>query len=165
MPRDIIPTKHESDNTDPIITASPEMKSPGNPAGQISEDKPMQSVSQRNEGGAKPITNADEDEGPQPGNLAYSLFRDHKDEMEIELSQKFKSNDDLHPFVQVLSISDLDGCVAVENAAFPEDQRASREQVRSERSLSFRSLCILEYAEKAAMIQFFYDKCKANRYI
>ena len=49
--------------------------------------------------------------------------------MEIELSQKSKRSNDLHPFVQVLSISDLDGCVAVENAAFPEDQRASREKV------------------------------------
>ena len=66
-----------------------------------------------------------------PGEIqAYLLLRVIiRNEMEIELSQKSKRSNDLHPFVQVLSISDLDGCVAVENAAFPEDQRASREKV------------------------------------
>ena len=36
---------------------------------------------------------------------------------------------DLHPHVQTLSISDLEACVALENAAFPENERCSREKV------------------------------------
>ena len=37
--------------------------------------------------------------------------------------------DELHPFVQLLSLSNVEDCVAVENA-FPEAERCSREKVR-----------------------------------
>ena len=36
----------------------------------------------------------------------------------------------LHPYVQVLSIGDLDSCLALEHAAYPAEHRASRETVR-----------------------------------
>lgn len=38
--------------------------------------------------------------------------------------------DDLHPFVQLLSVSNVDDCVKVEGA-FPEAERCSRDKVRS----------------------------------
>ncbi len=37
--------------------------------------------------------------------------------------------DNLHPYVQTLSISNLEDCVALENAVFPENERCSREKV------------------------------------
>lgn len=36
--------------------------------------------------------------------------------------------DDLHPFVQILSVADADDCVRVESA-FPEHERCSKEKV------------------------------------
>jgi hypothetical protein len=38
--------------------------------------------------------------------------------------------DELHPFVQLLSLSNVEDCVRVEEA-FPERERCSREKVRS----------------------------------
>lgn len=35
----------------------------------------------------------------------------------------------IHPLVQILSLHDLDACGAVEDAAFPEHERCSREKV------------------------------------
>ena len=37
--------------------------------------------------------------------------------------------DDLHPYTQILSLSNVDDCVELEEAAFPEHERASREKV------------------------------------
>ena len=37
--------------------------------------------------------------------------------------------DDLHPYAQILSLSNLEACIAVENAAFPEHERCSRDKV------------------------------------
>jgi hypothetical protein len=37
--------------------------------------------------------------------------------------------DHLHPFTQVLSISNADDCVRLESEAFPENERCSREKV------------------------------------
>ena len=99
MPRELFPQKSPAE---PIITASPEMKSPSN--------------------------RSDSDEPEDTAN-EYSIFRDERDEMEVELSAKLKANDDLHPHVQVLSINDLEACVALENACFPEHERCSREKV------------------------------------
>ena len=44
--------------------------------------------------------------------------------------------DELHPFVQVLNMTNVDDCVAVESA-FPETERCSRDKVR------FRNLMLL----------------------
>ena len=60
---------------------------------------------------------------------AYSIFRDETDSVELQLSKKFRDADDLHPHVQTLSISDVEACVALENAAFSENERCSREKV------------------------------------
>ena len=113
MPRDLLPTK-PSPGDAPILTESPEMKSPSNRFDTFDEQDEDAEESQQSD-----------------TSLAYSIFRDHRDEMEVQLSQKFKLNDDLHPHVQVLSISDLDACVAVENAAFSEGERCSKEKVRT----------------------------------
>ena len=76
-----------------------------------------------------PSNRSDSDE-PEEVSNEYSIFRDERDEMEVELSQRLKTNDDLHPHVQVLSISDLDACVALENACFPEHERCTKEKVQ-----------------------------------
>ena len=39
------------------------------------------------------------------------------------------ARDALHPYTQVLSVANLDECVQVENATFPEHERATREKV------------------------------------
>ena len=103
MPRNLFPEKSPSE---PILTASPEMKSPSN---RSDSDEPEDT----------------------PASNEYSIFRDERDEMEVELSAKLKAHDDLHPHVQVLSISDLEACVALENACFSENERCSREKVGS----------------------------------
>ena len=108
MPRDLFPQKSPSE---PTLTASPEMKSPAN--------------------------RSDSDELEETGNN-YPNFNDERDEMEVELSAKLKANDGLHPHVQVLSISDLDACVALENACFPENEKISRAKVYSPLSVCFR---------------------------
>lgn len=42
-----------------------------------------------------------------------------------------KAPDNLHPYTRPLTISDLESCVALENAAFTDpNERASREKVR-----------------------------------
>lgn len=38
---------------------------------------------------------------------------------------------ELHPYVQTLALADLDSCVSLEEAAFPIEERASREKVRA----------------------------------
>ena len=37
---------------------------------------------------------------------------------------------DLHPYTQILNVSDVDQCVELENASFPESERCSRDKVR-----------------------------------
>jgi hypothetical protein len=37
--------------------------------------------------------------------------------------------DDLHPYTQILSLSNLEACVALERGAFPEHERCSRDKV------------------------------------
>lgn len=44
--------------------------------------------------------------------------------------QKGRQRDELHPLVQTLNPSYIDSCVKLEDAAFPEGQRGSREKVR-----------------------------------
>lgn len=42
----------------------------------------------------------------------------------------------LHPYVQTLSLSDLESCIALENATFPEHERCSREKVKTDHSFT-----------------------------
>lgn len=48
------------------------------------------------------------------------------------------ARNDLHPYVQTLSLADVDSCVALENAAFPEKERCSREKVGVRAFVSLR---------------------------
>lgn len=50
-----------------------------------------------------------------------------------------KALSDLHPYVQILSLSDVDSCVALENATFPENERCSREKVNGQHLLGHSS--------------------------
>lgn len=41
----------------------------------------------------------------------------------------YKDVNDLHPYVQTLTIADLESCIALENTAFPPEERCSPEKV------------------------------------
>lgn len=59
--------------------------------------------------------------------------------------REIRTKNDLHPYVQTLSLADLDSCVALENAAFSEEERCSREKVREPAFyvfFNFRSLSV-----------------------
>lgn len=70
------------------------------------------------------------------GENGYNEFTIHRDETRqgnvLHLRNgraKEKQMNDLHPYVQTLSISNVEDCVALENAVFPEHERCSREKV------------------------------------
>lgn len=53
-------------------------------------------------------------------------------DLQVQSSRHSDSIGKLHPYTRLLTISDLDSCVALENAAFPiKQERASREKVSS----------------------------------
>lgn len=54
-----------------------------------------------------------------------------------QLAQRNEKRDELHPYTQTLSLSDLESCVRLEEEAFPPHERATREKV---------SLQVLSYA-------------------
>ena len=54
-------------------------------------------------------------------------------------AQQANGVDDLHPFVQTLSLVDLESCLALENACFEEHERESRKTVRKAISFIFLS--------------------------
>lgn len=62
-------------------------------------------------------------------------FTIHRDETREPGAHQFiggqhrAEKDNLHPYVQTLSLSNLESCVALENAVFPEQERCSREKV------------------------------------
>ena len=47
----------------------------------------------------------------------------------LKVSKKAKQKDTLHPYVQTLSIADLDSCERLESFCFPQEERCSREKV------------------------------------
>lgn len=57
--------------------------------------------------------------------------------------REIRTMNDLHPYVQTLSLADLDSCVALENAAFSEEERCSREKVRE--PILFRGFSIFNF--------------------
>lgn len=83
-----------------ILTASPE--------GQPSSTEP-----------ALPEAISPEEKAAMQG---MSLFRIRKPQ-----NTKIET---LHPYVQTLSLVDLESCVALEQATFPEHERCSREKAR-----------------------------------
>lgn len=69
----------------------------------------------------------------QGGFNELSLDKDPQSLTHAQLRSKganISARNDLHPYVQTLSLADVDSCVALENAAFPENERCSREKVR-----------------------------------
>ena len=104
MPRDLF---SPSDPKDDSLVASPESQTP------------------RPEGAAGLAALTGNDDFPE--------FIIHSDETGLhhlpERRAKASEKDNLHPYVQTLSISNLESCVALENAIFPEQERCSREKV------------------------------------
>ncbi len=52
--------------------------------------------------------------------------------------KKVERRNDLHPYVATLSLADVESCVKLEAAAFPEHERCSKEKVRLSRKSSKR---------------------------
>ena len=77
----------------------------------------------------------------QAGLNEPSIDRDPQSLIPAQLRNKganISARNDLHPYVQTLSLADVESCVALENAAFPENERCSREKVGGH---AFLSLC------------------------
>ncbi|KAL6717208.1 hypothetical protein ACLMJK_005123 [Lecanora helva] len=106
MPRDLF----SSDTKDDSLVASPESQTP----------KPE---------GAPPTATSDNDSYPE-----ITIHTDEASEstMQHRPFGRAKANDydDLHPYVQTLSVSNLESCIALENAIFPEQERCSPEKFR-----------------------------------
>jgi hypothetical protein len=114
MPRDLFPSRAPA-NQEPTLVASPEMRTP----------TPTTNRAQVSGNEMEP----DEDASPQD---EHSIYRQYLHEREMQLSgpiEKPHVPDRLHPYVQVLSIADLEGCMALEQACFPEHERCSKEKV------------------------------------
>ena len=106
MPRDLF---SPSDPKDDSLVASPESQTP----------KPE---------GADLAALTGNDNIPE-----FTIHRDERTESSLQHlpDRRTKANEtnNLHPYVQTLSISNLESCVALENAIFPEQERCSREKV------------------------------------
>ena len=70
------------------------------------------------------------------GENGYNEFTVHRDDTRqaniLHLHNgraKEKQINDLHPYVQTLSRSNVEDCLALENAVFPENERCSRDKV------------------------------------
>ncbi len=119
MPHDLFSSEEREDREereereargDPPVVASPESQTPKN---DHSEDSTA------------------------TGTDGYNEFTIHREEPRFTSLQYLRDSrartnqlNDIHPYVQTLSISDLKSCVALENAVFPEHERCSREKVR-----------------------------------
>ena len=118
MPRDLFSNRQSQELT---LTESPEAKTPR--------------------------SNTTQDQEQLPSN-AFTIVRDESDDREQQLSSTLRRRDEknkLHPYVQLLSISDLEACVALEAATFPEHERCSREKVCFLFSYQQSICCPFEY--------------------
>lgn len=77
------------------------------------------------------------------GDYSYeeSMSKQDEDRMIATLSQRNKRLDELHPYTQMLSLSNIESCVVLENAAFPPNERASREKVSLPHECRPLSMC------------------------
>ena len=112
MPRELFP--EPPGGSEPVLTASPETRSPAQLPHLDLEDMAQDL------GGATMFWDEGSGEG---GGLAVTSPKGAEDDDEPW------TQSGLHPHVQVLCIADLEACVALENAAFPENERCSREKV------------------------------------
>ena len=69
------------------------------------------------------ITKPDTDAEPQ------QPAKPRQGNMFAEQAQKNSKRDDLHPYTQTLTLNDVESCVILEEAAFPPQERATREKV------------------------------------
>lgn len=106
MPRDFS-LESEGQTLHGLAPLSREVHKSPNPNPDFPEDVPLQQS-------PGPIE-MDDPESPQDRLRKDMLDEDRRNE--------------LHPFVQTLSSSHVDSCVVVENAAFPENERCTREKV------------------------------------
>ena len=69
----------------------------------------------------------------QDGYNEFTIYQQEEPPMSAQQLRtnraKINQRNDMHPYVQTLSISNLESCVALENAVFPEEERCSREKV------------------------------------
>jgi hypothetical protein len=54
---------------------------------------------------------------------------DDEEAMINALSQRNEKRDELHPYTQTLSLTDVESCVQLEEATFPPHERCTREKV------------------------------------
>ncbi|MCJ1355262.1 MAG: hypothetical protein MMC33_005253 [Icmadophila ericetorum] len=105
MPRDLCSSVYfPQDNNNSFLTASPEVKTPQ--PGDTQEDG--QGVN---------------------GFIIHSDDSEDRDQQASATMRRKNDEKNIHPYVQTLSLADLDSCLAVENTAFPEHHRATREKV------------------------------------
>lgn len=70
--------------------------------------------------------NSTEEAEEQQTSGQFIVLTDHQ----VHATRRPDSIGKLHPYTSLLTISDLESCVALENAAFPiEQERASRDKV------------------------------------
>ena len=69
----------------------------------------------------------------QDGYNEFTIYQQDETSMSAQQLRtnraKINQKNDMHPYVQTLSISNLESCVALENAVFPEEERCSKEKV------------------------------------
>ena len=78
------------------------------------------------------ITASPESQTPGSVDDSYQNSKDKADDADVQWSNQIREADErnnVYPYVQTLSLSDLESCVALENASFPEPERCSREKV------------------------------------
>jgi len=107
MPRDWFAS--DSDPKDESVVASPDAATPRS-----------ESIDDSTDIGSHGDNESTIHRGMAGGHSALQLHADR---------ENIKERNNLHPYVQTLSISNLEGCLALENAVFPEHERCSRAKV------------------------------------
>lgn len=68
--------------------------------------------------------------GDEEANVSFTIQKEYLGAQELGDSRaKANESINLHPYAQTLSLSNLECCVALENAVFPKHERCSREKV------------------------------------
>ena len=78
-------------------------------------------------------------ESPKPVESPASMTQDDEDSMVKKISETHGSSnrDKLHPYTQCLTVNDVESCTVLEEAAFPPEERCTKEKV------SHSALCYL----------------------
>ena len=77
--------------------------------------------------GMPPITKSPETMEDKP--TLIDMDMDDEEAMINALSQRNEKRDELHPYTQTLSLTDVESCVQLEEATFPPHERCTREKV------------------------------------